>query len=169
MSAIRFIRQNRQLRGAALVELAIALPLLLLVILGIIEFGVMFGNYLELSNVAREGARSAALGSNTSAVTDRIYSTAINVGMASSGNLTSKLEYRVYDKNTHVWTGWTTLTNGKDGYNSAPCDKDYDSQVRVTVSYNYPLVTGGFFGTIIGKGGKVNLTASSVMRREETP
>ncbi|MEN6614491.1 MAG: TadE/TadG family type IV pilus assembly protein [Armatimonadota bacterium] len=152
-----------------MVELAIALPLLLFIILGIIEFGVMFGNYLELGNVAREGARSAALGSNTSIVTSRIYTTATNVGMVSANDITSTLEYRVYDKNTHVWTGWSTLTNDRSGYNSAPCDEDYDSQVRVTVSYKYPLVTGGFFGTIIGNDGKINLTASSVMRREETP
>ncbi|MBE0450529.1 MAG: pilus assembly protein [Clostridia bacterium] len=48
--------------GQAMVELALILPVLLLIIMGIFEFGFMFNNYLTVSNVSREAARYASLG-----------------------------------------------------------------------------------------------------------
>ena len=48
-------------RGAELVEFAIVLPLLLLVTMGIIDFGFMFQRYVVLTNAAMEGARVAVL------------------------------------------------------------------------------------------------------------
>lgn len=47
--------------GAQLVEFALVLPLLLLVVLGIAEFGFVFQRYEVLTNAAREGARIAVL------------------------------------------------------------------------------------------------------------
>ncbi len=46
-------------RGAALVEFALALPLLLVVIAGIVDFGFVFQRYEVVTNAAREGARLA--------------------------------------------------------------------------------------------------------------
>lgn len=54
----RFIRENR---GQALVEFALVLPALILLLLGIMEFGRVFASYLELQNVARDGVRYAAV------------------------------------------------------------------------------------------------------------
>lgn len=48
-------------RGAELIEFALTLPLLLLLVLGIIEFGFMFQEYEVVTNAAREGARIGAL------------------------------------------------------------------------------------------------------------
>jgi Flp pilus assembly protein TadG len=48
-------------RGAELVEFAFAFPLLLLVMLGIIDFGLMFQRYEVVTNAAREGARVSIL------------------------------------------------------------------------------------------------------------
>jgi Flp pilus assembly protein TadG len=47
--------------GAQLVEFALVLPLLLLVVLGIAEFGFIFQRYEVITNAAREGARIAVL------------------------------------------------------------------------------------------------------------
>jgi len=47
--------------GAELVEFALVLPLLLLVVLGIVDFGLLFQRYEVLTNAAREGARVAVL------------------------------------------------------------------------------------------------------------
>jgi hypothetical protein len=49
-------------RGAAAVELAIIMPLLLLVIAGIVDFGRYFMTEIQLTNAVREGARVAVIG-----------------------------------------------------------------------------------------------------------
>ena len=48
-------------RGAELIEFAFIFPLLLLVCLGIVDFGLLFQRYEVLTNAAREGARVAVL------------------------------------------------------------------------------------------------------------
>jgi Flp pilus assembly protein TadG len=48
-------------RGANLVEFALIMPLLLLLILGIVEFGYLFAQYNEVRHGAHEGARLAAV------------------------------------------------------------------------------------------------------------
>lgn len=51
----------RSERGAELIEFALVVPMLLLIILGIADFGFMFQRYEVLTNAAREGARVAVL------------------------------------------------------------------------------------------------------------
>jgi Flp pilus assembly protein TadG len=52
---------RRSDRGAALVEFALVLPLLLVVIAGIVDFAFAFQRYEVITNAAREGARMAVL------------------------------------------------------------------------------------------------------------
>ncbi len=47
--------------GAAAVEFALVLPLLLLIIFGIIDFGRMYNDQVTLTEAAREGVRAAVL------------------------------------------------------------------------------------------------------------
>jgi hypothetical protein len=47
-------------RGQSLVEMALVLPLLLLLLAGIIDFGRAYNNYIIITNAAREGARFAS-------------------------------------------------------------------------------------------------------------
>ncbi len=53
-------RQGEQ-RGQATVEFAIVMPLVLLLIAGVIEFGTAFNYWLSLNHIANEGARWAAI------------------------------------------------------------------------------------------------------------
>ncbi len=55
---LRRIWQNE--RGQSLVEMALVLPLLLLLVAGIIDFGRAYNNYIIITNAAREGARAAS-------------------------------------------------------------------------------------------------------------
>jgi Flp pilus assembly protein TadG len=48
-------------RGAQLVEFALLAPLLILLVLGIVEFGFKFSQFNELRHGVREGARYAAV------------------------------------------------------------------------------------------------------------
>lgn len=47
--------------GQAMAEMAIVLPALLLLLLGIMQFGITFNNYLALTDAVRAGARTAAV------------------------------------------------------------------------------------------------------------
>jgi Flp pilus assembly protein TadG len=47
--------------GQALVEFALVLPFLLMILIGIIQFGVLFNQYLTLTDAVRAGARQAAV------------------------------------------------------------------------------------------------------------
>lgn len=57
----RLGQRKRDDRGANLVEFAIALPLLLLMLFGIIEFGWAFAQNLETKHIAREVGRLASV------------------------------------------------------------------------------------------------------------
>ena len=65
--------RRRGERGAALLEVALTLPLLLLVSVSIFEFGRAYQTWQVLTNAAREGARIAVLpGSDTGVVETRV-------------------------------------------------------------------------------------------------
>ncbi len=60
-------------RGQTMVEFALAMPVLCLVLFGIIQFGVLFNDYLSLTDAARVGARKGAVSrtaANPSAATE---------------------------------------------------------------------------------------------------
>lgn len=67
------LRRGQSERGATLVEFGIVVPLLVLFLFGIIEFGFVYNDYLSLRSAAREGGRLAAVnngcvGSNSGCV-----------------------------------------------------------------------------------------------------
>jgi Flp pilus assembly protein TadG len=77
--------------GAELIEFALTFPILLLVVMGIVDFGLLFQQYEVLTNAAREGARVAVLpGYGTTDVQTRVnqYIQATNL---TSANVTTSL------------------------------------------------------------------------------
>ena len=72
MKIFRYLKQNR---GQAVVETALVMPILILVLFGIVEFGQVINQYIVLTAAAREGARAAAVSDDTAArnaVTDAV-------------------------------------------------------------------------------------------------
>lgn len=59
--SIRRVRGAGSESGAAALEFALVVPILLLLVMGIIEFGFMFQAQLALTHAAREGARLASV------------------------------------------------------------------------------------------------------------
>lgn len=55
----------RNEKGAALLETAITIPIILLISVGIFEFGRAYQTWQVLTNAAREGARVAIIAGNT--------------------------------------------------------------------------------------------------------
>jgi Flp pilus assembly protein TadG len=55
-------RQTGNERGQAMVEFALVIPVLLVVAFGILQGGILFNNYMALTDAVRVGARQAAVG-----------------------------------------------------------------------------------------------------------
>ena len=77
-------RAGRRERGAVAVELALLLPVLVLLIFGIVQFGQAYNAKVSLTGAVREGARALALGSGdptevTKAAAPSLDPTAITV------------------------------------------------------------------------------------------
>ena len=61
-------RQAHRERGAALLEFALVLPILIMLVFGAIEYGMFFKDYLTVSNTSRAAARvGSAAGSDADA------------------------------------------------------------------------------------------------------
>ena len=48
-------------QGQTMAEFAIVLPILVVLLFGIVQFGILFNNYVTLTDAARAGARAAAV------------------------------------------------------------------------------------------------------------
>jgi Flp pilus assembly protein TadG len=133
----------RSERGAELIEFAIIAPILIFIIAGIVDFGMMFRTFEAVTNAAREGARVGVLpGYNPPDVQARV-----NAYLAASG-LTGARTTNVV--NVPVATGAGVFTAR-----------------AVTVNYTYQFAVLGAAAPLFGGNfGSINLNAVSVMRTE---
>jgi len=85
----RLVRKCASEKGAELIEFALVFPMLLLVVLGIIDWGLVFSRYEVLFNAAREGARVSVLpGYTCDDVETRVNQYVQGMGL-NSGNVTT--------------------------------------------------------------------------------
>ena len=137
-------RHNSQ-QGAALVELAMVIPVLLLVVTAIAEFGMLFRSYEIATNAVREGARLAALPGNEEndyqIVRERVESYLADAALPGTRTITVTPEAMVIG---------ALSVNG----------------VRVTVAYTYDTVFLGFAtGLLNGTfADSLTHTSSALMR-----
>jgi len=126
--------------------MALVTPLLLLLILGIVDFGFLFQQYLVLTNAAAEGARVASLPGYTSAdVTARVTAYATNGGVNGTVNTVTTPVVLPGSAGTN-WSG---------------------SQVTVTHVYTYQFIgpIAAFFSRST-LGSNVTLTSRSTVRHQ---
>lgn len=64
--------RTRREDGAAVVEMALVLPVLLLLVFGIIQFGIAFNRSQGIHAAAREGARFASVGQDQTTILERV-------------------------------------------------------------------------------------------------
>ncbi|TJX14162.1 pilus assembly protein [Tissierella creatinini] len=77
----RLFRLRKNEKGQSLVEFALVLPLLILIVVGIIEFGWLFNGKITLTSAAREGARVAAILKDETTATSAVNQTAALSGL----------------------------------------------------------------------------------------
>jgi len=73
----------RSQKGQAVTEFALALPILVLLLFAVIQFGITFNNYVTLTDATRAGARKAAVSrqqsSPSAVVTTAVRNSAANL------------------------------------------------------------------------------------------
>ena len=126
----------RNEKGQTMVEFTLVLPVLLVVLFGIIQFGIVFSNYVALTDAVRAGARTAAV--SRSAV-DPVGDTTARV-IDASGDL------KTADVNT-------------DGH-CRPKGWAHGEDVTVKATYPYSI---SLLGIVVASG---NLTSSTTERIE---
>ncbi len=93
MSRLPALRRAKE-RGATLVEAALVFPILILIIMGTLEIGLAFKDYLTVSYISREGARLGALAGDDPAA-DCAILRGIG-GLATSGDLARIDEIQIF-------------------------------------------------------------------------
>lgn len=125
-------------RGAAAVEFGIILPVLMLILFGIIEFGMIMYSREVITNASREGARTGIVQATVKPTTGEIQTVVTN-----------------YLTGTGVDPNAVTITIAGAGL-TAP------NTLNVTVTYPYNFFAPG----VLGLGNTINLTGQTVMRHE---
>ena len=116
-------------RGQAMVEFVLVLPVFLLLVFGIVDFGMGFHAWLTVTNSAREGARLGAVRATNAQIVQRVQDTSDTLDAA---NMT------------------VTVTNaqGNPG-ESVVVDVDYDYTLITPLDSVMGLVSGGSVGPTI--------------------
>ncbi len=132
--------------GAALVEFAVVLPLMLLVLFGMIDFGLLFQRYQVVTNAAREGARIAVLPGYSDADAEARVTEFLVAGGLNEALLSAPTPVRTCEP----------LPSGPS-----------INVVSVTVEYPYTYSAIGAFASYFGGGfSRTGLRATAAMRSE---
>lgn len=145
----------RRRRGAATVEFAVVVPVLLLFILGIIEIGRLVMVAQVNTNAAREAARYAAQGSGDATAIDtytRNYLTAAGINNAAAG-AGSAVTVTIEQQSSGTWVAVSDPTTVASG-----------TPLRVTVSANFNQQS--WLPTRFFVGNNTPVQGVAVMRKE---
>jgi len=151
--------------GQALVELALAIPLLLFVLFAIIDFGLAINQYNDTTNLANLGARALAVISSTNSTPSCTYTTGPGTTTTST-SLSTYLQCEGQADGVNLGPGKLTVVS---------CDMTSASTyatgdtIRVTVAAPFSwlkIITGGD-GRIGGIGNLASSVSSSATMREE--
>ena len=126
--------------GQALPEFALVLPVLLLMLFGIIQFGFTLSGYIGMSNAARETARYAATVPTATSVQVLNELTAVQLAKAIPGFRSANVV--VGPGGSEV--AYCSATNPND----VAARPSYSIRVRVTAIYRHPLLIP-FVGWIV--------------------
>jgi hypothetical protein len=156
---------NRGERGQAVIELALTLPLLLLIVLGVFDFGLLFQKYEVVTNAAREAARVGVLPDYTPTLA-RLR----GLDYMAVGGLAGPTRGSVADCSGTLTAGARCVsavigTTSIDPGGGAPAKTVKEITVMATFDYEFRFV-GPFMNMFGGSLGTTRLSAASMMRLE---
>jgi Flp pilus assembly protein TadG len=125
-------RRTKRRRGQALVEFCLVIPIFLLVLCGIMDFGFLFFDRMTVINASREGARAAAMVSDASTAT--LVAQQAAVSAAAQGGLSIGMSNVVV----------TCIAKTGGSIDCATAETGDSIRVSVTYSYHpfFPLLAG---------------------------
>ncbi|MGH7861558.1 MAG: TadE/TadG family type IV pilus assembly protein [Candidatus Dormibacteraceae bacterium] len=174
-SATGFRRRRDGRQGQALVEFAISSIFLLLLLMGVIDFGFLYTDRLAIANAARGGARWASKHPTNWSNASTPDSDTIEGQIQAAGGVTeipnddSHITINYYDisSGTSVLCGnWSAATNAfvpASTYTETSCVAP-GTMVEVKVTYTYPLLTPMMAG-LFGSGVPVSAAAAFIEER----
>ena len=148
----RFFKKER---GTSIVEFALVLPLLILFVFGIVEFGIAFYDKAMLTNASREGARAGI-----------VFNVNSSGDWTAVDNTTIETAVNNYLSSYLITFGSPTTANTSITRTTDPVTGTYSpgGQLRVDVTYAYTyLVLPNFVASLMNP---INFTATTVMRFE---
>jgi len=160
---MRGLQRRRKSRGQAMVEFALLSTLLLLLVMGIFDFGRAIAVYINIAEAAHEGARQLVLRSNyASAPPDSVMlnATLAKIGGGGMVLVEDPCLQQVTPCTTPSFTGMAANT----GYIwISPNRTTGNHQVTVRVTYLYAPMTASISQIV---GAQFLMTAGSSMRSE---
>lgn len=157
-------RKHKSQEGAAAVEFALVLPLLVILLLGLIDFGHLFFSVNTITNAAREAARRAAVQDNA-ADAEEAADEAANQYLAPAGLAPGSASGSVA---ANCALNCPTITVTAMG----PADPE-TVRVVITIAGPFQNITGFSYAVLPGFSNPfslmVDLSATSEMRWELTP
>ncbi|MCZ3387876.1 MAG: pilus assembly protein [Actinomycetia bacterium] len=165
----RFRPKRRSEDGAAAVELALVLPILLLLVFGIISFGIIFAQQLAVNNGVRQGVRSAVVAGNiTQQTCGQVLSSIQSASGPTIGMSTGDVKVQVQRVPStgppfNCFTAATKTATGAN-INKRVCAEGtgVEASIKATSEYETKLLTGLPFMT----SPTFTLTATAVYRCE---
>jgi len=137
----------KQQSGSSAVEFALVLPILVILLFGIVEFGIILYDKAVITNASREGARYGILFREPGAE-------------VACSDITSRITS--YTSDNLLTFGTATAVN--IDYSPSSCTPAAGSELTVTVRYQYDyLVLPGFVGGLIGP---IDLEGQTIMVKE---
>ena len=158
----RFFFQVRDERGQALTEFALVLPLLLLLMLGLIDFGKAINYWIDETHLANEGARWAAVNNNPGSGSGLTLQQYI-LGHVDTAELRGQVKGT--QQTAHPANVKICLYKASDG--SSETTGSVGDTVEVLVTYNYNWLH--FLVSKAGVGPTTTITGKSAMRVEVPP
>jgi Flp pilus assembly protein TadG len=107
----RAVRRTRGERGQAYVEFALILPVLLLLVMGIIQFGNAFRTYITLTDATRVGGRQAAVSRSIQPASARVPLIEQKMHDAAANLDPAKMVITVDPKDIDGTAGWFPAGN----------------------------------------------------------
>lgn len=135
----RFIAEET---GQNIVEFALLLPILMYILMGIMQFGLVFAAYLTINNAVREGARWGSISvydtSSTAATNDLTRNDGVRLRIIQGRGILN-IPTSGSNSNFNSGTGtWTTGTVTSDCFIQSPVPVSAAKQGDFTICYSIP-------------------------------